>query len=530
MKKITKKYIIIFSLLILLSVLSLVGITYASIQRNRTQSSNNVISTLSCLSISLVDEENFISLTNAYPISDEEGMKQTPYSFKVKNNCDYKVEIAVLFEPTTSSTLNDQYLKVSFDSKTPKILSNYESTPPVSGRNSYILTSELLFENEETPHKFNFWLDYDTTKEQANGKSMTGKIIVKAVPKKFSQPYTLEDLIIMNNKLSDPITSPGKEISGETEAVFAKTTDDYGVSYYYRGNVQNNYFLFADMCWRVVRTTGNGDVKLVLYNHNNPCSSQYDSEDASFANNDLDILSSQFNSINNKNAYIGLMYGTPGSSSYAAEHQNTNKSTILTNLETWYTDVLSQQSGFNEELLKDVIWCNDKSTFTKFTSGVSAGSGEGYGTLLTKYSSTQRLNGGNASQYANPSLICPNDNNGGKLSKFTVDDTTNGNGKLSYKIGLLTADEVAFAGGKNDTTVGNTSYYLYNNAGYDWWTLSPSDFSDSKVWQWFVSSDGKITTQSAEYDLALRPAIALDGSVIAAGSGTSENPYYIVDE
>ena len=29
-----------------------------------------------------------------------------------------------------------------------------------------------------------------------------------------------------------------------------------------------------------------------------------------------------------------------------------------------------------------------------------------------------------------PSFVCPNDNNGGKLSKFTVDDTKYGNGAL----------------------------------------------------------------------------------------------------
>lgn len=537
MKKITKKYIIILSLLIVLSILAVIGVTYASIIKKETQTGSNVISTLKCLDISIVDEQNHISLTNAYPISDVQGMKQTPYSFIMRNNCDYKVEVVVLFEPSTSSTLNDQYLKVSFDGETPRILSSYESTTPISGRNSYILRSERLLELEETPHTFNMWLDYDTTKEQANGKTLTGKIIVKGVYKKSSAPYTLEDLIINDNKLSETDTIPGKRISNETEEVFAKTKDDYGTSYYYRGNVQNNYLLFADMCWRVVRTTGNGGVKLVLYNHNNPyrhasnpCSSRYDSTSASYAEYEEDTYNTQFNSTYNQNTYIGLMYGNPGSSTYASEHQNTNNSTILTNLENWYTNVLSQKLDFNENLLKDVIWCNDKSTFTTFTSGVSAGGGEGYGALLTKYSTTQRLNGGNAILYANPSLICPNDNNGGKLSKFTVDDTTNGNGKLNYKIGLLTADEVAFAGGKNDDTVGNTSYYLYNNATEeDWWTLSPGDFSNSKASQWSVTFDGMITTASEEYSLALRPSIVLDGSVIATGSGTSEDPYYIVD-
>ena len=49
-----------------------------------------------------------------------------------------------------------------------------------------------------------------------------------------------------------------------------------------------------------------------------------------------------------------------------------------------------------------------------------------------------------------PTFICPDDNNGGKLSKFTVKDTNNGNGNLNYKIGLLTVDEILFAGNINE--------------------------------------------------------------------------------
>ena len=84
-----------------------------------------------------------------------------------------------------------------------------------------------------------------------------------------------------------------------------------------------------------------------------------------------------------------------------------------------------------------------------------------------------------------PSLICPNDNNGGKLSKFTVNDTEYGNGALSGygKIGLLTADEIAFAGGAAYTS--NLTYYIKgnSNSGF-WWALSPGSFYDgAAVWE-----------------------------------------------
>ena len=253
--------------------------------------------------------------------------------------------------------------------------------------------------------------------------------------------------ILTKNTVTTPITTPGKAISTSSEALLASTEDDYGTSYYFRGKVKNNYVQFANKCWRIVRITGNGSVKLVLHNDNtsganNPCSSSNNSSSAAFAHYDGDTYKSTFNSSDGDNAYIGFMYGTTGSSNYASTHANINKSTILTNLETWYTNNLASY----EDKLADTIWCNDKSTITTLSSGSTYGTGLGYGTNDTGYGAYNRISGGGAASYANPSLICPNDNNGGKLSKFTVSDTTNGNGKLTYKVGLLTADEIVFAG------------------------------------------------------------------------------------
>lgn len=49
------------------------------------------------------------------------------------------------------------------------------------------------------------------------------------------------------------------------------------------------------------------------------------------------------------------MYGDLVASTYADTHANTNLSTILTNLNKWYTKVFSKQVGFNENQLADTI-------------------------------------------------------------------------------------------------------------------------------------------------------------------------------
>ena len=297
-----------------------------------------------------------------------------------------------------------------------------------------------------------------------------------------------------------------------TEALLASTEDDYGTSYYFRGAVKNNYVQFANKCWRIVRINGDGSVKLVLHNDNtsnasSPCASSNNSTTAAFARYSGSSYTSVFNSNYNDNAYIGFMYGETGASDYASTHANTNKSDILKNLETWYTNNLTSY----ESKLADTIWCNDRST----VSG-----GLGYGTNATDYGAYNRL-----ASTKQPTLKCPNDNNGGKLSKFTVDDTKNGNGNLTYKIGLLTADEIAFAGSIAYTY--NRSTYLQENTGTTWWwSLSPVDFFGGYANVWSVYS-GSLLYDSVGVGSGLRPVISLISSTNVTGDGTSENPYVV---
>lgn len=297
------------------------------------------------------------------------------------------------------------------------------------------------------------------------------------------------------------------------EALLASAEDDYGISYYFRGAVKNNYVEFANKCWRIVRITGDGSVKLVLHNDNtdnssSPCSSTNNSPSAAFARYSGSTYTTTFNDNYDYNKYVGFMYGgTLGSSDYASTHANTNKSTILTNLETWYTNNLISY----EDKLADTIWCNDKST----------SSGSGYLANSTYYAAYGRLFSDKI-----PTLKCPNDNNGGKLSKFTVGDMTNGNGSLSYKIGLLTADEIAFAGSVSKYY--NSSTYLQENTGTEWWwTLSPYYFSGYYAYIWYVGT-GVLSTNRVYYSYGLRPAISLKSSVTVTGVGTSENPYKVI--
>ena len=334
---------------------------------------------------------------------------------------------------------------------------------------------------------------------------------------------TLAEAILANNEVKTPITAPGKEVSTASEALLASTPDDYGTSYYFRGAVKNNYVEFANKCWRIVRVGGDGSVKLILHNDNtakaaNPCNSANNSTTAAFARYSGTTYKSAFNTNADDNAYVGFMYGTPGSSTYADTHANTNKSTILTNLETWYNNNLKTY----ESVIDDNVWCNDKTNVTDTTykplwADVN-GLGLGYGKNVTYYGATKRLvSTSDSAGGTGPSLKC-----NGELSK------------INSKVGLITADELAFAGYAYN--IRNTVTYLKENTSGEWWSLSPSDYISIYANVWTVESYGTYFTtglggrggRGVHDSCGVRPLISLKSTTNVTGNGSSDKPYKVV--
>ena len=325
---------------------------------------------------------------------------------------------------------------------------------------------------------------------------------------------TFSETILANNEVKTPITTPGAAISTASEALLASTEDDYGTSYYFRGAVKNNYVEFANKCWRIVRVGGDGSVKLILHNDNptgaaNPCDAANNSASAAFAHYNGSTYTSRFNENYDDNAYIGFKYGTPGSSKYETTHANTNKSTILTNLETWYTNNLK----IYESVIDDTVWCNDKTnvTDTSYDPWSITPNGLGYAKNVTYYGATKRLVGTSGSAGGTgPSLKC-----NGELSK------------INSKVGLITADELAYAGYAIGT--GNTTTYLQENATDTyWWSLSPYGFDVGSAGVWGVNgSAGYFDNYNVRGTYGVRPSISLKSTTNVTGDGTSEKPYIV---
>ena len=346
-----------------------------------------------------------------------------------------------------------------------------------------------------------------TTNGITKGSTKCNATFITKVP-------TFAETILANNKVKAPITTPGATISTASEALLASTEDDYGTSYYFRGAVTNNYVEFANKCWRIVRVGGDGSVKLILHNDNptgaaNPCDAANNSASAAFAHYNGSTYTSRFNENYDDNAYIGFKYGTPGSSKYETTHANTNKSTILTNLETWYTNNLKTY----ESVIDDTVWCNDKTnvTDTSYDPWSITPNGLGYAKNVTYYGAIQRLVGTSGSAGGTgPSLKC-----NGELSK------------INSKVGLITADELAYAG--YAAALKNTTTYLQENATDTyWWSLSPGSFYGGFASVWYVSGGrGYFGIDYVNRTYGVRPSISLKSTTNVTGEGTSSAPYII---
>ena len=179
-----------------------------------------------------------------------------------------------------------------------------------------------------------------------------------------------------------------------------------------------------DIYWRIIRTNADGSIKL-LYAGTSP-----DTEKAY-------IGMSEFNTTYDDPMYAGYKYGTTGS--LENNRLNTNDSTIKTYVDNWYKNNLI---AYTKYLSKDAVYCNDR----------NLASGQTYSTTSNfDYASWERI--GTNKQ---PTYNCTN-----MRDAFSVNNTS---AKLNYPIGLMSIDELSYAGGNSSTRLTAPYVWYYTNA------------------------------------------------------------------
>ena len=300
----------------------------------------------------------------------------------------------------------------------------------------------------------------------------------------------------------------------DTESLICTAPDDYGTSYYFRGNVTNNYVKFAGFYWRIIRINGDGSIRMIyagdadvidgLSNKEEVLVNGYDDASTGYTQ----IGTSAYNSSGNDNAYVGYMYGETGVNTYEATHANINDSTIKTVVDEWYKTNI-EDAGYSS-YISDTLFCNDRS-FNTLNTGTGAGKNHTY--YRWYYGPWE-----SGTEKTNPRLTCTN-----QKDRFTVEDVSVGNGVLTYPVGLLAADEAVLAGGHNTS---NTGYYLYTGKWY--WTMSPYYFDDDGVRIRSVLVVGYASgADHVDDEGGVRPVLNLKSGSLKSGSGTALDPYTV---
>ena len=201
------------------------------------------------------------------------------------------------------------------------------------------------------------------------------------------------------------------------------------------------------------------------------------------------------------------MYGDTSGTTLEEVNENINDSTIKTYLENWYQEHLSNYASY----IADSGFCNDRTLSTTYNNG------DGVNTdRTTYYASFQRHYDANSL-----TLVCPNASN----DLFTVTNES-GNQAASSPIGLITMDELVYAGFRNGFI--NKLTYAYSNSGY--LTFSPRLFSvaNNRANIFVLGGDGNLGDASSADSIGIRPVINLNANVeITGGIGTKSEPFVV---
>ena len=366
------------------------------------------------------------------------------------------------------------------------------------------IASNQKITNTTSTYDLYIWIDGNNYANPETMQNQTFKFVLSADATDQEPNYGL--ITLTNLGLSANDGTPNFNVAATTnEGIFA-AEDDLGTSYYFRGAVENNYVKFAGYYWRIIRINGDGTIRMIYDGTSAHANGEFSA--------DRQLQDVQFNSNYDDNAYVGYMYGTPGSSTYEATHANINDSTIKTANDAWYKTNI-QDKGYGD-YVADAIYCSDRQVVSFPEMGLT---GNGTGTQETAYGFFGRYSLSEEGMPTNftPSLKCAQEND-----RFTT-TTSLGNGDLTYPVGLLTIDEINMAGAI--VTDANYSYYLYT--GYNYRLFSPYAFNWGRAYVWGVRDVGGLNGDYVHSSYGLRPVISLKSNIGFSGNGTMNNPFEI---
>ena len=330
------------------------------------------------------------------------------------------------------------------------------------------------------------------------------------------------------------------------ESELSVTTDNYGVSYYYRGGVEDNYINFNDMCWKIMRIEGDGSIKLILVDKANTCENT-NSEKSKFGqfigkgvivgstllsdnpyefptylsgmqNNNVNSMANALNNFINGGTYAFEGY-------YDLEEDEINYWNENSTYDSENVQYKITFDGFSTEVvnnLRNDNYCYDKD----YLNYINVLSSENPFTLESGLAWTKL-----SLSYGNEGIYIPK-NIYNLYTKNYVNLNNNEIGcENKIKFSTITTEEIILAGYDNKAQGGSITNYLNDNFSYPWMingvvtVINGGEKTGSLVYKNKIY-DGQSTI--GNYPQYIRPSINLkSGTKYITGEGTKNNPYEI---
>ena len=535
------------------------------------------------------------------------------YSGNTDGNNKMVSSIGSSYDISTGTSGNDSYWSMKLTpvsgSYTPIIVGSTEDTQKTAETTNYSSWANIPASYAKVAYyTANTDMDDPSAGTTANGSSVTpayqihisssqaagsytGKVKYTLIhPNTSSETLTLYDMVASMSKgkqsasdLQQAIVAPSAEVTvSPNSGVYEYNAAEFGPAsdaasthkiYYYRGILDSNgnvgqtygstgladaypnYVKLNDTCWRIVRTTGSGGVKMVYAgtygdttagscaNAQQKAQTRYNGANLTMPYNLASTTKAgvDYTGLEQHNMHaIGYTYSTVAASTTAETElstllgasgsdttTNTNSSIIKQYIEgNWYAGTMTDYTSMLEPAAG---YCNDRSVYlgTNYSTRLSDDTKViPYGTTgmqLYSYGSRAR----NLSKTQTPSLTCPR----GQVDLYSTTTASGGNGQLAQPVALLTADEMSFAGSGSSTAANGSTYHAksFLRSGSFFWLLSPSYRNTSgSANEILLYTNGALNNNLVNVTFGVRPVISLtSGTTITGGSGTATDPWTV---
>ena len=485
-----KNKIILVIILILISLIALVGSSYALL--TKSFKSKKLSMEVGTLKIDFA-EGNAINMANAAPMTDSDGLKSTPYTFTITNGGDINAYYTVSNEEELANTLDTNYLKMRLTGS-----DGYDSgikTVKELGTETYKLVDEtLLATGKSVTYELRMWISQDAGND-IQDKIYKSKIVVNGASNKV--PLATEKLIAKANAESLDYNSATdaqkKEMWTFTHEATEQTTAL--TDYRYIGANPNNYVKFNDELWRIIGVfdtdDGTGKVEKRLKIIRNESIGSYSWDYNSSGNYINEWSTAQLNNLLNSGAYYNRTTGT-----------YYNNSTTASNVDFTTT-------GLTEKAKAKIV---DAKWYLGGTANYDSSS-NGLVSHFYKYERGTGVNSGRSTSWT------------GKVGLMYPSDygyATSG-GTTTNRVSCLAKEMYNWI--DNSVSDCKNNDWMYNSS-INQWTITPRQ--DNTYYVFLVSYAGYVSNSIASNDLGVRPVVHLNSAIkVITGSGTKESPYIL---